>query len=125
MGDINPFFLQKFAQSKSLDKIKKDAVYTAILFKEAMPSHGQARRIRELSRAGKFKYIAIEEMLKEKKGCQNERISFNRQKIEQALPFDMAKRDKRYIEEYIINALREYNKSFAKKNEAAMWKKIK
>ena len=47
-------------------------------------------------------------MLKEKKGNQNERITFNKQKIEEVLPFDLVKRDKRYIEAYIIEAIKEY-----------------
>ncbi|MBQ6323918.1 MAG: hypothetical protein IJI22_03695 [Bacilli bacterium] len=50
-------------------------------------------------------------MLKEKKGNQNERITFNKQKIEEALPFDLVKRDKRYIEAYIIEAIKEYKKT--------------
>ena len=45
------------------------------------------------------------------KGNQNERITFNKQKIEEALPFDLVKRDKRYIEAYIIEAIKEYKKT--------------
>ena len=35
---------------------------------------------------------------------------FNKQKIEEVLPFDLVKRDKRYIEAYIIEAIKEYKK---------------
>ena len=42
---------------------------------------------------------------------EEERITFNKQKIEEVLPFDLVKRDKRYIEAYIIEAIKEYKKS--------------
>ena len=43
-----------------------------------------------------------------KKGNQNEKISFNKDKIVKALPYEMTKRDKRYIEDYIIKAIETY-----------------
>lgn len=40
-----------------------------------------------------------------KKGNQNDQISFNKDKIESVLPAELLKRDKRYIERYIIKAI--------------------
>ena len=48
------------------------------------------------------------EILSETKGNQNEQISFNKEKIESALPTDLLKRDKRYIEQFIIEAILKY-----------------
>lgn len=45
-----------------------------------------------------------------KKGNQNDQISFNKDKIESVLPTELLKRDKRYIERYIIKAIIEYKK---------------
>ena len=81
-----------------------------IEYEFVVPSHGQAIKIRRLSEKKKLTYEKLEELLKEKKGNQNERITFNKQKIEEVLPFDLVKRDKRYIEEYIIEAIKEYKK---------------
>ena len=64
----------------------------------------------ELSEKKKLTYEKLEDLLKEKKGNQSERITFNKQKIEEVLPFDLAKRDIRYIEAYIIEAIKEYKK---------------
>ena len=51
-----------------------------------------------------------------KKGNQNDRISFNKEKIESVLPKELLKRDKRYIEQYIIEAIKNYNKSKTRNN---------
>ena len=50
----------------------------------------------------------IVKILDEKKGNQNDRIFFNKDKIVKALPYEMTKIDKRYIEEYIIKAIESY-----------------
>lgn len=47
----------------------------------------------------------------ENKGNQNEQISFNKDKIIKVLPVELLKRDKRYIEQYIIEAIVNYNKN--------------
>lgn len=47
----------------------------------------------------------------ENKGNQNEQISFNKDKIIKVLPVELLKRDKRYIEQYIIDAIVNYNKN--------------
>ena len=64
-----------------------------------------------LSKEKKLDFDSLEELLNQIKGNQNEQISFNKSKIEKALPSELLKRDKRYIEEYIIKALENY-KSF-------------
>ncbi len=81
-----------------------------IEYEFVVPSHGQAIKIRKLSEKKKLTYEKLEELLREKKGNQNERITFNKQKIEEVLPFDLVKRDKRYIEAYIIEAIKAYKK---------------
>ena len=35
-------------------------------------------------------------------------VSFNKENIEKALPYELTKRDKRYIERYIIKAIQTY-----------------
>ena len=85
-----------------------------IEYELVVPSHGQAIIIRKLSEKKKLTYEKLEDLLREKKGNQNERITFNKQKIEEVLPFDLVKRDKRYIEAYIIEAIRNYNKIIKK-----------
>ena len=52
----------------------------------------------------------VENILLEKKGNQNDKISFNKEKIESVLPKELLKRDKRYIEQYIIEAIKNYRK---------------
>ena len=81
-----------------------------IEYELVVPSHGQAIKIRKLSEKKQLTYEKLEDLLSEKKGNQNERITFNKQKIEEVLPFDLVKRDKRYIEAYIIEAIKNYNK---------------
>ena len=93
-----------------LTKDEQNLVYSAITYEDLTPSHAQAIKIRDLSKNKKLNYNSIEEIFQEKKGNQNETISFNKDKILSALPSEMLKRDKRYVEEYIINAIKEYKK---------------
>lgn len=58
----------------------------------------------------KIGFDILEGILNEKKGNQNDKISFNKEKIENVLPLEIKQRDKRYVEQYIINAIIEYNK---------------
>ena len=85
-------------------------VYSIIEYSLVTPSHAQSIIIRKLAKENKLEFNALEKLLDEKKGNQNEKISFNKSKIENVLPSDIKKRDKRYIEEYIIRAILEYNK---------------
>lgn len=100
----------------SIDEQK--LVYSSIVYQDLTPSHAQTIKIRELSKQKKLNYNSLEEILCEKKGNQNETISFNKSKIESVLPQELLKRDKRYIEEYIIEAINNYNQ--VKKREFEM-----
>lgn len=91
-----------------LNKDEQELVYAGITYNDLTPSHGQAIKIRELSKNKKLNYDSLEEIITQNKGNQNEQISFNKEKIESVLPIDLVKRDKRYIEKYIINAILKY-----------------
>jgi len=92
-----------------LNKDEQNLVYASITYEDLTPSHAQTKRIRELSKNKLLNYNTLEEIFSEKKGNQNEQISFNKINIEKVLPHDLLKRDKRYIEQYIINAIKKYN----------------
>lgn len=85
-------------------------VFGVIEYSLVTPSHAQAIKIRKMAKDKKIDFNILEELLDEKKGNQNEQISFNKSKIDNALPNKIKNRDKRYIEQYIINAILEYNK---------------
>ena len=86
-------------------------VYNGILYEDLTPSHGQARIIRQLAKDKILDFDSLEEVLCEQKGNQKEQISFNRSRIEKALPCELLKRDKRYIEQYIVDAINYYRKN--------------
>ncbi len=88
-----------------LTKNEQEMVYEEIYYEELTPSHYQAKRMRELSEKGKLNADEIENILCEEKGNQREQISFNKEKIEKALPSELLRRDKRYIEQYILKAI--------------------
>lgn len=94
-----------------LTKEEQKLVYFTINYEEITPSHAQAIRIRKLSEKHALTFDVIEKILDEKKGNQNDRISFNKDKIESVLPKELLKRDKRYIEQYIIEAIINYKKN--------------
>lgn len=73
------------------------------------PSHAQTIKIRKLAKEKKLDFNTLEKLLDEKKGNQNDQIAFNKNKIISVLPFSLAKRDKRYIEQYIIEAIKSYS----------------
>ena len=91
-----------------LNKDEQKLVFAEIQYTETTPTHGQARRIRELSKNKELDDEKIEAILDEKVGIQNERITFNRDKIVKELPYELTKRDKRYIEDYIVKAIQSY-----------------
>ena len=74
------------------------------------PSHAQTIKIRKLAKEKKLDFNTLEKLFDEKKGNQNEQIAFNKSKLENVLPYKIKKRDKRYIEQYVIKAIIEYNK---------------
>ncbi len=93
-----------------LNKEEQKLVYMGITYEDLTPSHGQAKKIRELAKDKKLTFDSLEEILCEQKGNQHEQISFNKNNIEEALPSELLKRDKRYIEQYIIKAIENYRK---------------
>lgn len=100
-----------------LSETEQKLVYETILYEDATPSYAQAIKIRELSKKKKMSFNALEEIFAEIKGNQNEKISFNKNNIEKVLPSELLKRDKRYIEEYIIEAINAYKKIKDKEKE--------
>ena len=94
-----------------LSKHEQQVVYSVITYEDATPSYAQTIRIRKLSKKNLLTFDDIDKILLEEKGNQHEKISFNKSKIISALPFDLVKRDKRYIEQYIIEAIKKYNKT--------------
>lgn len=93
-----------------LTKDEQNLVYSMITYYDLTPNHAQTIKIRELSKKKLLNFNSLEEILSQKKGNQNEQISFNKEKIEAVLPDNLLKRDKRYIEQYIIEAIQNYNK---------------
>lgn len=93
-----------------LTKEEQKLLYNSIAYLDVTPSYAQARKFRALSEKKKLSYNLIEKILDQMKGNQNERIYFNKNKIEKVLPKNLIKRDKRYIEKYIIEAIEFYKK---------------
>lgn len=93
-----------------LTKEEQQLVYETIKYNDATPSHAQTIKIRELSKNKQISFDVLEELMSQNKGIQNEKITFNKSKIEKALPVELIQRDKRYIEQYIIEAINYYNK---------------
>ena len=67
-------------------------------------------RQEQLAEEKKLNFDSLEDILCKEKGNQHEQISFNKERIEKALPSELLRRDKRYIEQYIIKAI-DYYKS--------------
>ncbi len=85
-------------------------MYFTIIYEDLTPSYAQALKIRKISEKTKLTFDILEKIFLEKKGNQNDKISFNKEKIESVLPKELLKRDKRYIEQYIIEAIKNYGK---------------
>lgn len=81
----------------------------AIDYNQATPSRAQAIQIRKLSENKQLTVDALDQILSEEKGNQHQQIAFNKENIERVLPKELIKRDKRYIEQYIIKAIQNYN----------------
>lgn len=96
-----------------LSEESQHLVADAIDYNQATPSHAQTIRIRKLESENKLDDEILDKILSEEKGNQQEQISFNRRNIEKALPTDLLNKDKRYIEKYIIDALKNYSKTKA------------
>jgi len=88
-----------------LTKDEQKLLFASIEYEDLTPNRAQAIRIRNLRQKHKLDFNSIEKILDKKKGNQNDQISFNKEKIEAVLPKELLKRDKRYIEQYIIEAI--------------------
>lgn len=96
-----------------LSYLTKDAqtlLFRTIEYVDATPSHAQAIKIRKLALNKIIDFNILEKILCEQKGNQHDKISFNKERIESVLPPELLKRDKRYIEEYIFEAIKKFNK---------------
>ena len=91
-----------------LNKDEQKLLYSIMTYDDLSPNHAQAIRIRDLSKRKKLNSDVLEDILMEEKGNQHEKITFNKEKIVNVLPYDLARRDKRYIEAYIIKAIEAY-----------------
>ena len=72
-----------------LNKDEQKLLYNTIIYEDLTPSYAQAIRIRKLGQKDKLTFDILEKILDEKKGNQNDRISFNKEKIEAVLPKDL------------------------------------
>ena len=87
--------------------IGKSTFIEAIAVALGLPAEGETEK-------KKLDFDILEKILCEEKGNQHEQISFNKEKITSALPQDLLKRDKRYIEQYIVEAIKVYNQKVKK-----------
>lgn len=92
-----------------LNKDEQKLLFASIEYEDLTPNKAQAIKIGNLSQKHKLDFNSLEKILDEKKGNQNDKITFNREKIEAVLPKELLKRDKRYIEQYIIEAIKYYS----------------
>lgn len=104
-----------------LNKDEQILIHRMIVYENKTPNHAQAIQIRKMSRNKKLTFDNIENLLCEKKGNQQEQIQFNKDKIYNALPFELRNRDKRYQEDYIVKAIECYKKMEQKKKEDEEW----
>ena len=111
ISDKRTFLTLGITTGVELSYLSKDAqklIWAAIDYEQTVPNKAQAMKIRNLAEKGKLDFDILEEILTEEKGNQHDRIFFNKQKIESVLPPELLKRDKRYIEDYIIEAIKKY-----------------
>ena len=104
-----------------LNKDEQILIHRMIVYENKTPNHAQAIQIRKMSKNKKLTFDNIENLLCEKKGNQQEQIQYNKNKIYNALPFELRNRDKRYQEDYIVKAIEYYKKMEQKKKEDEEW----
>lgn len=97
-----------------LSKDEQKLLHFTIEYDEVTPSYAQTLKIRKLSEKHKLSFDILEKILDEKKGNQNDRISFNKEKIESVLPKELLKRrnDEKSDYEVITNYYEELNKKY-------------
>ena len=61
-----------------MTKNKQNLLYSTFIYDDLTPSHGQAIKIRELSKNKKLNYDSLVDVLSQIKGNQKEQISFNK-----------------------------------------------
>lgn len=114
--DLNSTLSLGITTAVELSYLPKDdqiLLLGSIEYNQVTPSRAQAIKIRKLSEENKLTVETIDNILLEEKGNQHQQISFNKVNIENVLPKELLKRDKRYIEKYIIKAIENYNKSLS------------
>ena len=94
-----------------LSKDNQRLLYEAIDYNQATPSHAQSIKIRNMEKNNKLNEDVLDSILTEEKGNQRDQIAFNKDKLVSVLPPELLKRDKRYIEQYIITAINYYEKN--------------
>lgn len=77
--------LKPAVEHSYLTKDEQNLVYASIIYEDLTPSHAQTIKIRALNKKRLLNYNSLEEILLQKKGNQNELISFNKEKIDSAL----------------------------------------
>ena len=94
-----------------LSKDNQRLLYEAIDYNQATPSHAQSIKIRNMEKNNKLNEDVLDSILTEEKGNQRDQIAFNKDKLVSVLPPELLKRDKRYVEQYIVDAISFYSKS--------------
>lgn len=94
-----------------LSKDNQRLLYEAIDYNQATPSHAQSIKIRNMEKNNKLNEDVLDSILTEEKGNQRDQIAFNKDKLVSVLPPELLKRDKRYVEQYIVDAIRFYSNS--------------
>ena len=81
---------------------------------DAIPSHDQAIRIRKAFEAGTLNYDAVNAVMRELKPNQKTKFALSYEKIAHLLPENSTKQQ---LEDYILEALKQYNKYLQKKKD--------
>ena len=95
---------------------EQKVVYDETILRDCMPSHAQAIRMRKMSARSMLTDSAIDDIMKEEKPNQKEKIHIPYSEIRMLLPKGMSF-DK--TTEYIKKALEYYQKNHSKKNHKA------
>ena len=106
--DEDKMALRPAVELSYLTHEEQKAVYEQIIYRECVPSHAQAIRMRKLSAQGKLSVSDIRTIMKEEKPNQVERIHIPYCEIRQYIPKNVAYED---TGEYIKLTLRYYQKT--------------
>jgi ParB family transcriptional regulator, chromosome partitioning protein len=96
-----------------LSTTNQKLVVNEIEYNQSTPSHAQTIKIRALAEKNKLNDEVLDNIFEEEKGNQHDQISFNKKNIESVLPEELLKRDKRYVEQFIVSAIKNYSKQLA------------